>query len=252
VCQRSAVRATGQRELDRRFPLEEDRRRLEPRDRDRPRLDDEPELRPRDDDERPRLDDRERERPRLRERFDEERFERFEPDRDEDRERADDDRPRDDERERPRELDERRLRDREELDPRRLRDRPPDREPRLGTLPPSRRASERPIAIACLRLVTFLPDRPDRSDPRLRSCMAFSTFCEAFLPYLRPPELRWAKGHLLTHGACKSWTGKPEWHPGCSSSRTDRALRMESAAVPRREPRRASRVSRSAFEKGQP
>jgi hypothetical protein len=99
-------------------------------------------------------------------------------------------------------LDRERLRD--ELDRERprdddLRERPPlEREPRLGTFPPSRRASDSPIAIACLRLVTFLPERPDRSVPCLRSCMAFSTLFEAFLPYLRPPELLRAKGHLLS------------------------------------------------------
>jgi hypothetical protein len=52
-----------------------------------------------------------------------------------------------------------------------------------GTLPPARRASESPIAIACLRLVTFLPDRPDRSVPRLRSLIAFRTLDEAFFPH---------------------------------------------------------------------
>jgi hypothetical protein len=53
-----------------------------------------------------------------------------------------------------------------------------------GTLPPAARASDNPIAIACLRLVTFLPDPPLFSVPRLRSCIVFSTFSEAFLPYL--------------------------------------------------------------------
>src|SRR2546421_1900149 len=67
----------------------------------------------------------------------------------------------------------------------RFRDPPRLREPPffLGTLPPARRASLRPIAIACLRLVTFFPDRPDLSVPRLRSCMARFTFWPAFLPY---------------------------------------------------------------------
>ena len=41
------------------------------------------------------------------------------------------------------------------------------------------------MAIACLRLVTFLPDPPLRSVPRLRSRITFSTFSDAFLPYLR-------------------------------------------------------------------
>jgi len=57
-------------------------------------------------------------------------------------------------------------------------------------LPPERRASESPIAIACLRLVTFLPERPERSSPRFISCMLRLTLREAFGPYfrfLRPP-----------------------------------------------------------------
>ena len=49
-----------------------------------------------------------------------------------------------------------------------------------GTLPPSLRASDRPMAIACLRLVTFLPE-PLRSVPRLRSCIARFTLLDAFL-----------------------------------------------------------------------
>ena len=51
-----------------------------------------------------------------------------------------------------------------------------------GTLPPSRRASDRPIAIACFLLLTVLPDPPLFSVPRLRSCIAFWTFSLAFLP----------------------------------------------------------------------
>jgi len=42
----------------------------------------------------------------------------------------------------------------------------------FGTLAPDLRASERPIAIACLRLVTFFPDRPLFNVPFLRSCIA--------------------------------------------------------------------------------
>jgi hypothetical protein len=53
-----------------------------------------------------------------------------------------------------------------------------------GTLAPSRRASESPIAIACLREVTFLPERPERSLPCFFSRMDRSTFSDAFLPYL--------------------------------------------------------------------
>src|SRR4029077_17630714 len=54
----------------------------------------------------------------------------------------------------------------------------------LGTFAPAFRASLSPMAIACLRLVTRLPDRPDFNVPRLRSCMARSTFSDAFRPYL--------------------------------------------------------------------
>ena len=59
----------------------------------------------------------------------------------------------------------------------------------LGTFAPSLRASDKPIAIACLRLVTFLPERPLFSVPSLRSCIARSTFFEAFLLYFGIPSL---------------------------------------------------------------
>src|SRR5213078_1429298 len=58
------------------------------------------------------------------------------------------------------------------------------RDLRAGTFPPARRASERPIAIACLRLFTLRPERPLRNLPCLRSCIARLTFSCAFLPYL--------------------------------------------------------------------
>jgi len=54
----------------------------------------------------------------------------------------------------------------------------------FGTLPPERRASDSPMAIACLRLFTFLPERPLFSLPRFISCIAFFTFLRDFLPYL--------------------------------------------------------------------
>ena len=53
----------------------------------------------------------------------------------------------------------------------------------LGTLPPACRASDKPIATAWLRLVTFLPLRPLRKVPSFISCMARFTFACAFLPY---------------------------------------------------------------------
>jgi hypothetical protein len=57
-------------------------------------------------------------------------------------------------------------------------------DPFFGTLAPASRASDKPMAIACFLLVTFLPDLPLFSVPCLRSCIAFSTLSWAFLPYL--------------------------------------------------------------------
>ena len=53
----------------------------------------------------------------------------------------------------------------------------------FGTLPPALRASDNPIAIACLRLVTFLRERPLLSVPFLRSLIAVPTFFFAVAPY---------------------------------------------------------------------
>lgn len=54
-----------------------------------------------------------------------------------------------------------------------------------GTFLPARRASDKPIAIACLRLFTFLPLRPILRRPRLNSCISRSTFLPALGLYLR-------------------------------------------------------------------
>jgi hypothetical protein len=55
----------------------------------------------------------------------------------------------------------------------------------FGTFLPAALASERPIAIACLRLFTFRPERPLFSVPALRFFIARSTLAEAFFEYLR-------------------------------------------------------------------
>jgi len=78
---------------------------------------------------------------------------------------------------------------------------------RFGTFAPALRASERPIAIACLRLVTFRPERPLRSVPRLRSRMTFSTFFDAFLLYflaMRPPSDNRVV-RQKQHDPCQKW-----------------------------------------------
>jgi hypothetical protein len=56
---------------------------------------------------------------------------------------------------------------------------------RDGTRLPSRRASESPMAIACLRLFTFppLPPFPLRSVPRLNLCISRSTSFDALGEY---------------------------------------------------------------------
>jgi hypothetical protein len=53
-----------------------------------------------------------------------------------------------------------------------------------GTLAPARRASDNPIATACLRLVTFFPELPLRNVPRLRSFIVSLTFDCAVASYL--------------------------------------------------------------------
>jgi fatty-acyl-CoA synthase len=55
----------------------------------------------------------------------------------------------------------------------------------FGTFLPLALASDSPIAIACLRLLTFLPERPLFSVPALRFFIARLTSVDAFFEYLR-------------------------------------------------------------------
>jgi hypothetical protein len=55
----------------------------------------------------------------------------------------------------------------------------------FGTFCPAALASERPIAIACLRLFTFRPERPLLKVPRLRFPIARPTLADAFFEYFR-------------------------------------------------------------------
>jgi hypothetical protein len=55
----------------------------------------------------------------------------------------------------------------------------------FGTFLPFALASDRPIAIACLRLLTFLPERPLFNVPALRFFIARPTSLDAFFEYLR-------------------------------------------------------------------
>jgi hypothetical protein len=82
------------------------------------------------------------------------------------------------------------------------------REPALrGTFAPARRACESPIAIACLRLFTRFPDFPLRRVPRLRSCIAFSTFSLAFFPYFAM-----IGSPLLSSGGTQATCPSPDRH----------------------------------------
>lgn len=60
----------------------------------------------------------------------------------------------------------------------------------FGTLAPFLRASESPIAMACLRLFTVppRPPLPDLSVPLFSRCIALFTALPAAFPYLRLPD----------------------------------------------------------------
>src|ERR1700722_8882822 len=55
----------------------------------------------------------------------------------------------------------------------------------FGTFAPAARASESPIAIACLRLLTVRPEPPLFRVPAVRFFIARSTLLDAFLEYFR-------------------------------------------------------------------
>jgi hypothetical protein len=76
---------------------------------------------------------------------------------------------------------------------------------RGGTFFPSLRASESPMAIACLRLVTFFPDLPLFSVPALRLRRARPTFADALREYFRAMMLSPAK---------ENNTGAQRWFQG--------------------------------------
>jgi hypothetical protein len=69
-----------------------------------------------------------------------------------------------------------------------------------GTFAPFFRASDKPIAIACLRLFTVRPLLPDLSVPFFRRRIALSTRFDAALPYFRRLEDLRAAMVLLRFG----------------------------------------------------
>src|ERR1700736_1465445 len=66
-----------------------------------------------------------------------------------------------------------------------------------GTFLPSRRASESPIAIACLRLLTVRPDRPLFKVPAFLFFIARPTLADAFLEYFRAMTFLPVKGKTI-------------------------------------------------------
>jgi hypothetical protein len=112
----------------------------------------------------------------------------------------------------------------------------------FGTFAPFLRASERPIAIACFRLLTrpLLPPLPERSVPRFSQRTALATLSPAALPYLRRPErlcelelfvvaiscLRPLRGrshqtgctHQICEHAFSTWTAHVRRNSDCVSS----------------------------------
>jgi len=68
----------------------------------------------------------------------------------------------------------------------------------FGTFLPLALASDRPIAIACLRLLTVRPERPLFKVPVLRFFIARLTSADAFFEYLRAMTfLRWRENNSL-------------------------------------------------------
>src|SRR6185436_237744 len=117
-----------------------------------------------------------------------------------------------------------------------------------GTLPPSRRASDNPMAMACLRLVTFLPELPLFSVPRFRSCMAFSTLSCAFFPYFAAIAILLAQADVQEVGLSDRRTTSARARTRCAASRrlrsrAGRDTNPAACALPARNGRRACAAS---------
>ncbi|MCU1347235.1 MAG: hypothetical protein JWO56_265 [Acidobacteria bacterium] len=74
---------------------------------------------------------------------------------------------------------------------------------RDGTLPPAARASEIPMAMACFRLFTFLPEPPLFNFPSPYSCITFEIFFFDFGPYLLAIPISFT--NELHWFVCKGW-----------------------------------------------
>jgi hypothetical protein len=79
----------------------------------------------------------------------------------------------------------------------------------FGTFAPAALASERPIAIACLRLLTFLPDRPLFKVPALRFFIARPTLADAVFEYFRAMTISPGCGKIIFAGRDGSVRKRP-------------------------------------------
>lgn len=98
-----------------------------------------------------------------------------------------------------------------------------DAAPASGTFFPSLRASLKPIAIACARLLTVLPERPDFSLPCFWACSASWTFSEAALLYFLPDlevAMPRASGKLWTHQSVRARRASAPNRCGATMGRT--------------------------------
>src|SRR5207248_6303001 len=110
-----------------------------------------------------------------------------------------------------------------------------------GTFAPAFRACDSPIAIACLRLLTFLPERPLLSVPRLRSRIACLTFRPAFLPYFAMTASPLSGDYRPTSGGCERQNR--EWPRRAQRRRIARDVQGEAKPLAaHREPQGVARV----------
>src|SRR6266545_1541962 len=122
---------------------------------------------------------------------------------------------------------------------------------RLGTRAPFLRASERPMAIACLRLFTFFPLRPLLSVPFLRLRIALSTVFDAPREYLRAMQsLLVLCRHLKESDTNRKRTRKSEV-PRASWPRCRDRSRDDDGCTTRRSARRWRAFTRT-FQRGVP
>jgi hypothetical protein len=118
---------------------------------------------------------------------------------------------------------------------------------RFGTLLPFLRASERPMAIACFRLVTFFPLLPLLSVPRLRLRIARSTSFEEVREYRRAihqssrdrVSAHNSPGILplrFAHAVIEIGPPRPQYRPALIESNTNPYLRYGGTAFERMPP----------------